>query len=81
MPADFVTVVRKIKLLGINTIRLPFSMHNLFDLAPRDFRRTCPDGGGRGNPTPAQLLASVTKGGVRAGLSASRTAHMFHYCC
>ena len=58
------TVVRRIKLLGFNTVRLPFSMQNLFELPPRDFRRTCPDGGGRGNPTPAQLIASVTKSDV-----------------
>jgi len=61
-----VTVVRRIKMLGFNTIRLPFSMQNLFDLPPRDYRRLCPDGGGRGNPTPSQLIASVTKSDVHA---------------
>ena len=70
--ADFVTVVRRIKMLGFNTVRLPFSMQNLFELPPRDWRCTCPYGGGRGNPTPAQLIASVTKSGINGGLSAPR---------
>ena len=35
---DVVNVVRRMKLLGFNAIRLPFSMQDLFYANPRDFK-------------------------------------------
>ena len=68
--SDFVTQVRRIKLLGFNTIRIPFSMKDVFELRPLDFSKTCPHQTSRSNPTPQQLLASVTKPGVSSAMSA-----------
>ena len=64
------TQVRRIKLLGFNTIRLPFSMEDLFTLKPVNYRRSCPDFGPRKNPSPQGLLASVTMPGVSSKMSA-----------
>ena len=32
---DLATITQRIRLLGFNAIRLPFSMQDIFDLAPK----------------------------------------------
>lgn len=38
LAVDMVDVIRRMKLLGFNAIRLPFSMQDLFFATPRDFK-------------------------------------------
>ncbi len=62
--ADIVNVIRRIKLLGFNAVRLPFSMQNLINDTARDFQWTnCP------NIAASDIIASVTNPaiGVPAG--------------
>ena len=62
--ADFATVAWRFKLMGFNTIRLPFSFQ-AFAQTPRDpTYRTC------GNVTEAAVRASVTPPGVSVPASA-----------
>lgn len=50
---DIVTIARRIRLLGFNAIRLPFSMADLFTTQPRNFNGTC-------NTTPDTTLLAAT---------------------
>ena len=36
--ADIVDIMRRMKLLGFNAIRMPFSMQDLYHATPRDFQ-------------------------------------------
>mmetsp|Transcript_3804 Transcript_3804/g.10936 ORF Transcript_3804/g.10936 Transcript_3804/m.10936 type:complete len:758 (-) Transcript_3804:1267-3540(-) len=65
MTLDFITVTRRIKKLGFNTVRLPFSMTSLFEQAPRSYTINCPTSGA--NPTPQQILSSIKKPGLSTG--------------
>lgn len=56
---DVVTIMRRFRLLGFNAVRVPFSMVNLFQTAPRNFNGTC-------TSTPdATLLADTTEPGIK----------------
>ena len=56
---DAINVVRRMRLLGFNAVRLPFSMVDLMEGTARDFRLiNCPNIG------RADLLRSVTRPGA-----------------
>ena len=56
---DVLNVVRRMKLLGFNTIRLPFSMSDLLNATARDFhRQSCPNIG------QVDIMDSVTNPAV-----------------
>ena len=59
MGGDFATVVARLKNLGFNAVRLPFSFKDLNTLVPRSFARSCT------LPAPAQLAASITAPGAQ----------------
>lgn len=62
---DFATVVYRMQLLGFNAIRLPFSFHDLYNLAPRSYSQTCQI------PTQSQIQASVTDPSVSVPVGAT----------
>lgn len=51
---DFATIVYRIKLLGFNAIRLPFSFQNLYNASPKSQTQTC------SAVTNSAILSSVT---------------------
>ena len=51
---DFATVVYRIKLLGFNAVRLPFSFQNLYNASPKSQTQTC------SAVTNSAILSSVT---------------------
>ena len=59
---DAVNIVRRMRLLGFNAVRMPYSMQNLINSTARDFQFTnCP------NIAASDLLASVAAPGINSG--------------
>ena len=53
--ADLVNVVRRMKLLGFNAVRIPFSFKDLYKEKPLNFKiANCP------TPTLSTMLAGIT---------------------
>ncbi len=70
--ADIVDIMRRMRLLGFNAIRMPFSMQDLYYATPRDFEwQYCT------NVDDAAFLASITNPTVPppAGMTTSRHLH------
>jgi hypothetical protein len=38
---DFATIVYRLQLLGFNSVRIPFSFKNLYDVPPRSYQQSC----------------------------------------
>ena len=67
---DVVMIARRIKLLGFNAVRLPFSMADLINLTARDFHWTACQ-----NVAQADIIASVKNPGVAVHSGADYKSH------
>lgn len=61
LASDFATVVYRLKLLGFNAVRLPFSFKDINTLSPRNYTNACQI------PTQSTIQASVTNPSVAVG--------------
>lgn len=61
LASDFVNVVRRQKALGFNSVRLPFTMPDLFTATPTQQSHQCPYSGS--NPSDCDIVSSVLKPG------------------
>ena len=60
LAGDFATIVLRLRALGFNTIRLPFSFKDLAGVAPKPFSRACT------LPTLAEVAQSAVAPGAKA---------------
>ena len=58
---DFPTIVWRVKLLGFNAVRLPFSMNDLWGMAPKGIATAC-----AGAPASAVVVATTAPVGTPA---------------